>query len=72
MQKFLDAYLKEQKRIKKKGKQKHNNDEDLLKIKANSKLLKTNNWAPKMAPKEQRTEISKAWEKTKHKHAQNK
>ena len=35
------------KRLNKKGKQKHNNDEDLLKIKANSKLLKTNNWAPK-------------------------
>ena len=52
------------KRLNKKGKQKHNNDEDLLKIKPNSKLLKTNNWAPKMAPKEQRTEISKAWEKT--------
>ena len=40
------------KRLNKKGKQKHNNDEDLLKIKANSKLSKTNNWAPKMAPKE--------------------
>ena len=33
-------------RLNKKGKQKHNNDEDFLKIKANKKLLKTKNWAP--------------------------